>query len=40
MLSKYYKSNPQLTKLNLKRKEERKLMLGIKGIHKYTNFRR
>ena len=40
MLGKCHESSLRLTKLNLKRKEERKLMLGVEGTYKYTNSRR
>ena len=40
MLGKCHESSFRLTKLNLKRKEERKLMLGVEGTYKYTNSRR
>ena len=37
MLGKCHESSLRLTELNLKRKEERKLMLGVEGPYKYTN---
>ena len=40
MLGKCHESNLRLTKLNLKRKEKRKLILSIESTYKYTNSRR
>ena len=40
MLGKCHKNNLRLIKFNLKRKEEKKLMLNIESLYKYTNFKR
>jgi len=40
MLGKCHESNLRLIKFNLKKKEKKKLMLNVKSLYKYINFKR